>query len=92
MGLGTCRFCGAGRIAADAPICRECGGWYPNPGTFSRLGAMTGLLVGVVFLAFAGLIYVGQPDAYGLWGFFGFFGLLVVGRGIIRPYGKPYQG
>ena len=70
-------------------VCRECGGWYPNPGVFSRLGAMTGLIVGVVLLAVAGLIFVSSPDAWGLWGFLGFFGLLGVGRGILRPYGKP---
>jgi hypothetical protein len=40
MALGTCRHCGARRIPTDAPICRECGGWRPNPGFFTRLGVL----------------------------------------------------
>lgn len=89
MSLGRCRFCGAGRIAADAPVCRTCGGWYPNPGFFSRLGATFRLLFGLLLIAGAGAGFAYAPDAVILWGLVGLTGLSTTFYALVRPYGKP---
>lgn len=89
MSLGRCRFCRAGRIAADAPVCRECGGWYPNPGLFSRLGAIFTLLFGLLLLGVAGLCFKHNPSDVMLWGAIGFVGLSTTVYALFRPYGRP---
>lgn len=88
MALGTCRICGAGRIATDAPICRECGGWWPNPGLCSRLGALTKAVFGLATLALAAFWYfcVSRADV-GFYVCFGLVGLSTLTSSIIRPYG-----
>jgi hypothetical protein len=92
MALGKCRFCGAGRIAPDAPTCRECGGWYPNPGVFTQVNAAGTKVVALVFLAIAGLCmkYLGS-DYVVYTALFSFLGLVTLLKSLIRPYGKPME-
>src|SRR5262249_47194524 len=101
MALGNCRHCGAGRIPTDAPLCRECGGWRPNPGFFTRMGVVTKRLVCSVFLvlllalaAFLIILAPARPDAMGalvspipvVGGIFGSGSVLL--RSLIWPYGR----
>src|SRR4051812_12074729 len=104
MATGYCRHCGAGRIAADAPVCREGGGWRTNPGFFTRAGVAAFRLVASLFLlvllaACAFLVWLAaRPDDEG--GSLGFVVYLIalapptlgiaaaLFRSLIRPYGR----
>jgi hypothetical protein len=103
MALGNCRHCGAGRIPTDAPICRECCGWRPNPGFCTRMGVVIyrlGLsLVLVVLLAvcaYLGALALKDKGGGRLGGVMylialGPITLGVAGaliRSLIRPYGR----
>lgn len=91
MGLGTCRFCGAERIATDAPICRECGGWRPNPGFCTRTNIFTTRLVALLMLV-GGLgasVWANWNLAVLVYAFpFVVGGGTVLLRSLIRPYGR----
>src|SRR5262245_28839369 len=50
MALGTCRHCGSTGIPTDAPICRSCAGWRPNPGLITRMGVVTTRVVALLML------------------------------------------
>jgi ribosomal protein L40E len=100
MGLGVCRHCNAGRIAADALVCRECGGWKPNPGLFARVGAVLQgcitlaiLVVGLAILKHAYFSPVVEEDAsqrgYGMGLGISALGLWSLIWSILHPYGKP---
>ncbi len=102
MALGTCRHCGAERIPTDAPLCRECGGWRPNPGYFPRMGVVTKRIVCSVFLiillglaALIGILALAYyPDGLGglcylipvVGGIFSLSSILI--RSLIWPYGR----
>lgn len=94
MGLGVCRHCNASGIPVDAPVCRYCVGWRPNPGLMTQLGVTIrrafALLLFVIGVALVGL--GAMKDLMAAW--FGFFVFLLPGSGLLfralfRPYGKP---
>jgi hypothetical protein len=101
MALGSCRHCGAERIPIDAPLCRECGGWRPNPGFFTQLGvirtrvtALLLLILGIVLSAVILVVALAGTDCLGALIFLLPSGSLLCGgssmllRSLIRPYGQ----
>lgn len=88
MAMGVCRHCGAQGIATDALICRECGGWKPNPGLFTRLGAAFKCIVGLALIVagVASILFAGVTWFNG--GLTG-VGVLMVLWSLYRPYGNP---
>ncbi len=95
MSLGKCRHCGEVGIAADAPLCRYCGGWRPNPGSMTKLGvaatraiSLTMLIGSVAFLILAnggggGLFMYAFPFIIG--------GSSMLFRSLTRPYGQEHS-
>jgi hypothetical protein len=73
-----------GGVAFDAPVCGRCGGWHPNPGALTRLGAIIGFLFGLLILGAAGVVFYFTPQNFVMWGFMGLMGFLIC----LRPYGK----
>src|SRR5689334_22718637 len=100
MALGACRHCGAHGIPIDAPLCRVCGGWRPNPGWSLRMGVVVTrffaaffLAIGLALCSFLAWLTLATGDM----GFLGFLGIMlafVVGNcsvlltSLIRPYGR----
>lgn len=95
MRLGTCRHCGSDGIPTDAPFCRSCAGWRPNPGVITRLGVSFNRIVSLLwFLAGAILVGAGlkSPELIGA-AYVGFTLFLCPGaawlfRAFVRPYGQ----
>jgi ribosomal protein L40E len=96
MALGTCRHCGAGGIPTDAPICRSCAGWKPNPGLITRTGvAVNRVLALLCFSLGVAMVGMGITKPEGLMGAWaGFVIFLLPGsvwlfKSVFRPYGQP---
>lgn len=97
MSLGQCRHCESRGVAVDAPICKYCGGWMPNPNFFSRMWVFCNRIGCLIFLAAPALMffYFGgfHPEQNGLWFLAGLMALMSaceLFRSLIRPYGRPY--
>lgn len=93
MALGSCRHCGFGGIPVDAPICRSCAGWRPNPGFLTRLGVTLRRVIAVVLCGFFGMLVIlgATKDLIVAW-----IGLVILlpssamlFRAVFRPYGVP---
>jgi len=94
MGLGVCRHCNASGIPVDAPVCRYCVGWRPNPGFMTRMGvAIRRAFAFLMCVIGVGLVGLGATkDLMAAW--FGLLVFLLPGGSLLfsalfRPYGKP---
>lgn len=93
MALGTCRHCHSHGIATDAPMCRACGGWFPNPGLITRLGVVLNRVVACVMLLASALITLaafasGNPGIAMIAVPLVFGGGAMLLKSFLRPYGQ----